>query len=264
MRNRRMIITAVCVAALALLAFAGCGSQQQQSSSTASSKSSSSAPAYSLTIGDAKAGGGEFLLKNETQKGITGVKIKAAQDADFPAEALAMSTKTFTTGSVAQIYLPALAASDASSPVKAAIQFTCADGVVYTVHDVLVREIKEASLCVEGDVAYLKYTNANNNQAVNTLESEKALLAAAAPAAAVAATAATSDSGASEQKSDNQSNQSSSESQGLSDSGGSSNDNASSDDSGSNASNEAPASVDDSAVGGGAEADCIEDPVLKK
>lgn len=258
MRKKGMLIAIACVAALALLAFAGCGSQQKSSSSAA--QSSSSAPAYSLTIGDVKSGAGEFLLKNETQKGITEVKVKAAQDADFPADPLVMSTKTFSTGSVAQVYLPPLDAAGGASQAKAAFQFTCADGTVYTLHDVSVNEIKEASLCVEGDVAYLKYTNSQNNQEVNTFESEKAALAAAA----VAVTAAPA-----EQTANNQSNQGNSDDQGSSDSNdsrgdsGDSGNSGDSGDSGSGPSNEAPAPVNDNAVGGGEEADCIEDPVLK-
>jgi hypothetical protein len=53
------------------------------------------------------------------------------------------------------------------------IKFTTADGMSYELHQLNLKDIKDATFKLDGGVAYLEYTSIETGAAVNTLEAEK-------------------------------------------------------------------------------------------
>lgn len=124
----------------------------------------------------------EFIATtNETGQAITEVALKTESEEAF-GENLAQSEE-WANGEIAHIHLTQAQLDSPEStevdPNQAAVpsnlyvlRIKTSDGMEYELHQLDLSDIKDASICIEGDVAYLEYTSINTGELVNTLDDE--------------------------------------------------------------------------------------------
>ena len=229
MKRRVFVSVAVVLVLVFALAALGCsssGSSSQASTSSSSAASSSAAEPENRSVGEADAKGSTFEFTNKAGKDIAAIAVKASGEAAYPASLIAAGEE-IASGETVDLLCPEIAGKQADFSV------TLADGSAYELHQIPVYDIVEATMRLEGDIAYVEYEN-EAGDATSTLEAEKELAAQAAAAAAeaeaAAAAAAQAEAAAAQE--------------------------AYSNDSGATY-------VDDSAVGSGSEEACIDDIVLR-
>lgn len=124
-----------------------------------------------------------IVATNETGQAISSIAFKAEQDDAFGAD-LAQEAD-WANDAVADIHLgeaqlaaPEITAEDGSDDLifnnLQTMRITTSDGMTYELHQLNLADIKDASICLEGDIAYLEYTSVNTGEVVSTLDAEKA------------------------------------------------------------------------------------------
>lgn len=153
------------------------------------------------TIGDKSDDAVSFALTNETGEDIESVAVKNYASTSYGA-ALTQE-EALANGDTATLYCvePEAAESnegdtDDDAPAVALnaltdVQVTMTSGMVYELHQLNLTDIKDATIKLEGELAYLSYTSNETGEAVDTLDAEQAYQqqvkeAAAAKAAAEA------------------------------------------------------------------------------
>ena len=219
---KTVAMAAVLALSIAPLALAGCSSGSASSSSAssestsmqqpASSESASSSAASSSvsveSVGQQTAGAATFELANKTGKAITGLSVKATTATEYPASLLA-GGKSIENGTTVQLNCPAIDAPAASASSASAassgavalnatadIRLDMSDGSTYVLHQVVVDDVKDASVRVTDGIAYMEYTSKTDGKPVSMLEAEKAIAAQASGAAGAAAAGAAGAAGA--------------------------------------------------------------------
>ena len=140
------------------------------------------------TLGEVSAKGAAIEFTNKAGKGITAIAVKATGEAEYPASLFAVSEE-IASGETVELLFGEIPAQEGGAQRLADLSVTLEDGKVYELHRVAVFDIAEATMRVEGDVAYLEYTT-EDGASVSTLEDEKALAAHVAAEAEAAAAAA--------------------------------------------------------------------------
>lgn len=143
-----------------------------------------------FTIGTNSNDAVKISAKNETGQSITSLALVSpiTQEASEPLE----QDGDWDNGSTAELYLDqtiveiatagtvegengtAEEESDIVLEPLMTIQFTTADGMTYTLHQLNLEDIKDATVKIEDGTAYLVYTSIATGEEVNTLESELA------------------------------------------------------------------------------------------
>ena len=183
--NMRAFVVAILAVGMAFAMLTGCGSDDQAATSeaaTSEAAESSSAAAVeiaegAIVIGDATADSDSLLVTNEMGVDITSVTITTV-GSQTGAKTLDIQGGVWPNGQKAQIFY-GKGSSLSSHEVKVTY-----DGGEYTLHNLPLGSIDEATLRTDGTYAYLSYSTGNMN--VSTLGTEKALAAQAAAAEASA------------------------------------------------------------------------------
>lgn len=146
--------------------------------------------ASTFTIGTASQDAVKISAKNETGQAITAVAVKSSFAEDF-SDALEQSGD-WQSDATAELYLdPAIVEVSSEKTVEGEnatvteeqdvileprtdIQITTADGMTYELHQLNIEDIKDATVKLEGDTAYLVYTSIATGEEVDTLEAEQA------------------------------------------------------------------------------------------
>lgn len=173
--RKQWIALAVAFALAACLALVGCGGSSGASSSSssadssfsaepteASSSASSSSAAAEAAFGTKSATTVDILFTNQTGAPITALSATPTVTADSARNLMADSDQ-IAAGKSARVYLEPVGQETFT------LTFLC-NGVPYALHDVDFSRITEASICLEGDVAYLTTTIDGN--AISTLQQE--------------------------------------------------------------------------------------------
>jgi hypothetical protein len=181
-RTALTLLVAIAMCFMIALACTGCSSSDTASSSSSSSSeeaasaesSSESEATYDLKIGNATEGT-YIALTNGTGADITEIALKTSSDEDF-------GRNLITDGTFAQDQLARLGYTQDQTPCD--IRLTTADAT-YTLHDVDLTAMTEATVELQDGIAYLTYTDAQGNEE-STLADEQAVAQAEADAAAQA------------------------------------------------------------------------------
>jgi hypothetical protein len=146
MKNKKLIFAGMlCLS----MAFSGCGSKTEEKKEE---------PAVEQTE---EKQGEAFTFTNSTKKTITSFVIREAGEEKYGDNLL---EKDVEDGKKAEIY------PEAKADTKYDIQFT-ADGKTYTIEALPLDQMEAAQLIVEGDEAYVTYTDKDGNQ-VSTKKEE--------------------------------------------------------------------------------------------
>lgn len=179
----RTLAVLILAMGLAFSMLAGCSDEPaSESSSTASESASSSTEASTtesastekgapIVIGDSKAAG-SLVVENGLGADITFVSVSAAGSQDEPF-AMPIEGNTWKKGEKAKLYY-----GTPTAEVEYQVTVT-ANGMFYTLHNVKLGSMDEATLLADGGIAYLSYKS--GGETLSTLDAEKAL--ANAPAA---------------------------------------------------------------------------------
>ena len=143
-------------------------------------------------------------LKNSTGKNISGVSVKTTDEAEFP-ENMLKDDDVYVKGEERNLYYEvAENEKETESVVEEAseekgeklltpgydVQITFDDGTSKILHGFPFDDIKEGEICLEGEVAFLKYKNVSAGAEVSTKEAELAVLEAEKAAETAATEAA--------------------------------------------------------------------------
>lgn len=164
-----------------------------------------------LQIGD-ESSKTSFEATNKTGQAITAVAIKAESEQSFGANL--EQKNDWDNDKIADIHFNELESTpdgaeqseDNSDVVLSNLQtlrIETADGMTYEMHQLNLSDIKDATILLDGDIAYMKYISVANNEEVNTLEAEKAYreeIAAKAAAEKAAAEQAAAEKAAAEKE----------------------------------------------------------------
>lgn len=146
--------------------------------------------ASTFTIGTDSEDAVKISAKNETGQAITALAVKSTLAEDF-SDALEQSGD-WASDATAELYLdPAIIEVTSEKTVEGEnatvteeqdvileprtdIRITTADGMTYELHQLNIEDIKDATVKLEGDTAYLVYTSIATGEEVDTLEAEQA------------------------------------------------------------------------------------------
>lgn len=198
---RKWFATAlICVMAVCLLA--GCGETEEEFSSVAppvhrtaqdSQRDTKTEKKANVRMLGIKANGAfEVLLNNRTGQGITGLKVGTDQTIGNAKNLLEGAAVYANEEQVELFYKPEASADAAGSGEKALtpaylLHFRLQDGTEHTLHAFPFGDIEEGSIRMQDGVAYLSYLSKSTGDAIETLDSEKAVIDQAKEAAEKAA-----------------------------------------------------------------------------
>lgn len=148
-RSLKTLVLAMICAALCLV-LTGCASSNLQIGSTADKDS--------------------FTATNEMGCAITGIAFKNATDQDFNAD---LEQKgDWDNGTTVDIHFTSQDNATTDDHLVT-MRIETADGMSYELHQLDLGAIKDATIYLDGEIAYMEYTNAETGEAVNTLDAEK-------------------------------------------------------------------------------------------
>lgn len=172
----------VCGLVLALglcVSVAGCGSQDSAENTAQTEQTEQTYP----IIGVQAEGAYDILLKNSLGQDITGIAIKTSDQTEFPANMMP-SDMVLKNGEVAEcFYLPESTTEEAQTAGETdvllnptyQVQITCEGDMVYELSALGLDDIdKEAELCIEDNVVFVKYISKTSGDTVSTKEQESA------------------------------------------------------------------------------------------
>ena len=191
---KKHIIPAILASALvAALCLMGCAGGSSSASAGASASGSSSVEASSSepsqeAVGVAAEGAATFDFTNKTGKDIVAVAVKPVNAEDYPANMLAEG-KTIKNGETVTFMCPVIeapASEDAELKPMGDIKLKLADDTELVLHQVVVNDVAGASARVVDGIAFLEYQSVADGSAVSTLEAERAIIKEAEEKAAAA------------------------------------------------------------------------------
>lgn len=148
------------------------------------------------TIGEKDAQSKEMKLTNNTGKDIKGVSVKKMEDTEF-VENLLTENDVYTNGEKRYLYIKtedAEVSSEAAEDEKVItpgydVQLIFTDDTSMVLHAFPIDDLAEGEICIDSEVAFLKYTSVSTGQAVETKEAELSIKAQEEAEAAAAAAA---------------------------------------------------------------------------
>lgn len=184
-------IIALVFAGVMVLSMIGCGNKEEtkatESTEAATESETETEEETFKTIGTEKEADNVFCvkLKNSTGKKITGVSVKTMDDTEF-SENMLKEKDVFEVNEERNLFYEA--ASDENQETESEentgdeklltpgydIQLTFEDETVKVLHAFPFEDIEEGEICLEDDVAFLKYESLSSKQKVNTKEAELA------------------------------------------------------------------------------------------
>lgn len=183
--KKRFLAGVLCVAMAC--AFVGCGSKEE----TKATEKETETVVEETEIETFKAIGTEITteegfcvkLKNSTGLDIVGVSVRTFDEPEFPASMLA-EEDNFVVGEERMLYVKSVEeetdAENADPEAKLLtqgydIQLTFADESVKVLHAFPFGDITEGEICLEDDVAFVKYVSVSTKETVSTKEAELAV-----------------------------------------------------------------------------------------
>ena len=135
-----------------------------------------------VAIGSSDNGAIELSVNNTTGKTVTEVSAKTSAGTEYKALSFEEGSTSWEADKKAHIYIQSTDFGASQSSGSFDFRLTCSDGTIMTLHAVDVDTLKEVGdLALAYDkseaLGYLTYTD-KNGTAVNTLESEKSVVAA--------------------------------------------------------------------------------------
>lgn len=188
--------------AVSLLALGACA--QPQSAASSASESASAVPAL-RTFGEKTDTAVALEITNASKKDIIALSVKSSQSEAFGASFVTEATKIAADETII-LYVEPVPAPQPTGDAGASgntdrandvvlrtlynVSLTFGDNTTAELHDLNLEGLAKLSLCLSDDgIAYVEFTDANNT-VVSTLETERALKAAAEEAARAEAEAA--------------------------------------------------------------------------
>ncbi len=129
-----------------------------------------------------------LTIENGTERDITAVALKGAEDEDF-ADNLLAEGDVFEAGQVRTVYIPGEEPEEGEEAPMCDIRFIAEDTDIYVLHGMPIGGVETYTLLLSEDgVAYVSYED-EQGEAADTLEAEQAVRQAEEEAAAAAAAA---------------------------------------------------------------------------
>ena len=195
--KKKIAICAVTMAMACTLGLAGCsgGADNNTNANNANNANVTNTAAQTLTeIGTKTDKTVAVTITNGTGKVITGMQVSDPATGEFGANVFSASNKVVNGEKVivnlentAQATSASTSAGDVAIKAYPDVRVTFSDGTTADLHQLNLSDVTDATLKLDGTMAYLEYTSASSKTVVNTLESEKAAAEAAEAAAAAAA-----------------------------------------------------------------------------
>ncbi len=191
--KKRIVAGIIC--GMMVLSFVGCGSKEEtKETETVITVEETEAETFK-TIGEefTTEEGFSVKLKNNTGLEIVGVSVKLSEDTEFPANMLA-EEDVFAVEEERMLYVANTVEDEAEETIDADeklltqgydIQLTFADESVKVLHGFPFEDIAEGEICLEDEVAFVKYVSVSTNENVSTKEAELAVKEQEEAAAAV-------------------------------------------------------------------------------
>ena len=181
MRRTTLTNAALALAAsLALAGLAGCGCSQTaatgagsagsaalvvQEGSGSAGSADTGADAIAALVADFGQGDMTVELTNKTGMDIVGIAVRPAGAADFAAENT-FGDIDFPADATARLSFTSATSADGSDPTYD-VQLTTAEGRTFLIRNVALGSLSDASVCLEGEIAYISYTDPTTGETVD-------------------------------------------------------------------------------------------------
>lgn len=181
MRRTTLTNAALALAAsLALAGLAGCGCSQTaatgagsagsaalvvQEGSGSAGSADTGADAIAALVADFGQGDMTVELTNKTGMDIVGMAVRPAGAAYFAAENT-FGDIDFPADATARLSFTSATSTDGSDPTYD-VQLTTAEGRTFLIRNVALGSLSDASVCLEGEIAYISYTDPTTGETVD-------------------------------------------------------------------------------------------------